>query len=551
MRKTHWMGQAALVISTLPVAGGALAAPAAENPIRPQAIQAHMNFLADDLLEGREAGTRGYDIAAKYVAAQFATLGLEHGAGNGSYFQNVPLRKSALLAESARLTIETRSGRKTYAEGEGVVIYPSLKETDQALQASVVFAGFGVVAPEFGLDAYADLDVKGRIVALLAGPPPGIPMEAAAHYASQKARTALSRGALGILLIYTPAREALFAFDRLRSTIGATISWVGPDGQPNEGTDSSAYVGIINMSAAKELFAGAPRSLDEVVTEANTRSPKGFPLDARISLTRRSAHETSVSANVLGLLPGSDPALSREIVVISTHLDHVGIGKPVNGDAIYNGALDNAVGVASTIEVARALVEGSPRPKRTILFAAVTAEEKGLIGSDYFAHHPSVSKDRIVANINFDGALALFDFSDIVGYGSEHSTLGRSVEQVADQMGLLLSPDPYPNRGTFTGSDHYSFVQQGVPAIFLLQGVGKQADGRLGKDVWDSWMSTHYHQPSDDMKQAIDFGACAKFAEVYRRLLLQVANAPDAPRWYAGDVFGERFAPDAPKAAPR
>jgi Zn-dependent M28 family amino/carboxypeptidase len=296
------------------------------------------------------------------------------------------------------------------------------------------------------------------------------------------------------------------------------------------------------------LFEGARRRFPALLAEGARRSPRGFPLKTRLSLTRRSRHDDGlIAANVAGLLPGSDPALSDELVVVSAHYDHIGIGTAVDGDSIYNGALDNAAGTALLIELARELAAGGERPRRPILFLAAGAEEKGLIGSDYFAAHPTMPAARLVANINIDGAIPYYDFGDVIAFGAEQSQLAERLSAAAGRLGLAVAPDPFPEEGIFTRSDQYSFVRRGVPALFLFMGFTDREGRSVGRAVWDQAIA-RAHTPGDDLAQPIDYAVLAKLGEVARRLILETANAPARPLWYRDSPFAARFAPDQPTA---
>jgi Zn-dependent M28 family amino/carboxypeptidase len=274
--------------------------------------------------------------------------------------------------------------------------------------------------------------------------------------------------------------------------------------------------------------------------------PKGFLLPNPVRVERFSVLSKTRSGNVLGLLEGSDPLLKNEVIMLSAHLDHLGIMPGRTGDSIANGAMDNAAGVATMLEAARAFVDSGKRPKRSILFVALTGEEKGLFGSEYLAKYPVGKGRRLVANVNLDEPLMTYDFTDVIAFGAEHSTIGATVGRAAAQMGVKLSPDPIPEQNIFVRSDHYSFVKEGVPAVFLSTGY---ANG--GEAAWKVYEDTHYHDPSDDMSQPIRWDAGAKFARINYLIARELADAPAAPRWYAGDYFGDKFAPGQPRATRR
>jgi Zn-dependent M28 family amino/carboxypeptidase len=375
--------------------------------------------------------------------------------------------------------------------------------------------------------------------------------EAAAHHGStsQRRKVASDHGAIGVLFLYTEPMEKQFAFQRLRQIVNAVdVAWIAPDGTVNVPAPGIRASVLVHLDAAKYLFEGAPKTLQGVLKEARRASPKGFPLPATFSLSRKSQHAIVSSPNVAAILPGSDPTLAHEIVLLTGHLDHVGVNPGLDGDKIHNGALDNSIGISMMLEVARALASAPSKPRRSVMFLAVTAEEKGLIGSDYFAHFPTVPLSRIIANVNLDGALPFYDFTDVIAFGAEHSTLGEIVAEAVAATGLKQSPDPFPEEGFFVRSDHYSFVKQGVPAMMLFMGMGKGTEGKSGEEVWHWFKREHLHRPSDDLNLPINYDVAAKFARVYQLITQRVADSPEAPRWYAGDDFGERFAPQAPKA---
>jgi Zn-dependent M28 family amino/carboxypeptidase len=303
----------------------------------------------------------------------------------------------------------------------------------------------------------------------------------------------------------------------------------------------------VSPEAAELILAGAPRSPGEIYGAAEREKPPGsFDLPRRAFLRNRSLRWDSASCNVAGLLEGSDPVLRDEVVVYMAHLDHLGVGIPADGDSIYNGAYDNASGVAVLLEVARAAAGLASPPRRSLLFLAVTGEEKGLLGSEVFAERPTVVPRRVVGSINLDMFLMLHPFLDVVAFGAEHSTMGGAVERAATRMGIGVSPDPIPEEVIFVRSDQYSLVKKGIPSIFLVGGFETGDPARDGKALYEAWNRDVYHRPGDDMTQAIDFEAGARFAETNLRIGLEIADADDPPRWIPGDFFGERFGTGGP-----
>jgi hypothetical protein len=509
--------------------------------IRPQALRAHMSFLADDLLEGRRTGTRGYELAAKYVAAQFQTLGLEPAGADGSYFQPVPLARMTTAETECSLAF-LRDGRKTALQ-YGVDYFTGSIAQDSNVTAPVVFVGFGITAPELGYDDYAGIDVRGKIVAFLSGAPPSFPHNQRAYYSDSlvKAGNLIARGAIGVLGIFTPELERIFPWQHaLQESRLPNVSWADETGRPHYVRPAT---GILSRKGAEELFAGTSHNLAEIFKNAEAGRPQSFELPVQASLRTAGRIEQIASPNVAAVLRGSDPRLQDEYVVLSAHLDHVGVGEPVAGDSIYNGAYDNASGIAILLEVAKAFTRLSTAPRRSVLFLAVTGEEEGLHGSDFFAHHPTVPIGKIVADVNLDMFLMLYPFHDVVAFGAEHSSLARPVEEAAHRLGIAVIPDPIPEQVIFIRSDHYSFVQQGVPAISLMGGFETGDPAIKGRALWDKWMQETLHHPSDDMSQAIDFGAGAQFAKLNFLISYLVAQNDKAPSWNTGDFFGEKFRP--------
>lgn len=516
-----------LVAALLATSASAQTTPPAFSP---DAFRAHVTFLADDLLEGRDAGTRGYDIAARYVSTRFLGLGLTPAGADGGWYQQVPFIAATRAGEPV-----VKIGGKSFDPEKDVAVGASTLATAQELTAPAVFVGYGLHAPEAGFDDYRGLDVRGKYVVVLSGFPKGTPSEVGAHLNSMKAKAAQDHGALGLITVRTLQDQKRRGFDQsIKGAKEASIGWAQPDGKPYALAPALRIGATFDTPAAEALFAGAKTRLADVLAQADKQGakPKGFALKPTVSISRTSAHRNFTSPNVLGVLPGSDPALKDEYVLLMAHLDHEGMDTTKEGDQIYNGAMDNATGVATMLEVARAFAESGVRPKRSILFAAVTAEEDGLLGAEYLAKHPVVGNGKVVGVVNLDMPVLLYDFSDVIAFGANHSTLGPMVQKATAQAGVALAADPLPQEGLFTRSDHYKFVREGVPAVFLMTGFGNG-----GEKQFTGFLSTHYHKVSDDLKLPIDWAAGAKFARINYEIAREIADAPQAPQWNADSFF--------------
>ena len=543
-----------LVCSALALALALLAgaAPAATDPsdaamesIRPEAIRAHMNFLADDLLEGRGASSRGYEISAKYMATEFESMGLTPAGDAGTYLQNVPLRSVRPDEQNTTLSlirsgkVETMVFRKDFlTPGD-----PARKES--SVEGSVIYVGFGVTAPEQNYDDYKGIDVKGKIVAMVSEAP-NFESSLKAHYSSfeQKIANAAAHGAVGLIVVDDPILEGLYPFkEQVRDLSRPGLRWLTKEGVPNDYFPQLRGGAILSLDASKQFFAGSGHTPEEVFQAAKEGKPLTFPLPLTAKIHTQVKLEDVGSHNVVAKLEGSDPALKNEYLVYSAHLDHLGIGEPVKGDAIYNGALDNASGCAILLEVARAFAQMNPRPKRSILFVAVTGEEAGLLGSDYFAHYPTADKNAIVANVNMDEDQMLWPLLDIIPFGAEHSTLSGVVKRAAERLHLALSPDPMPEQVIFIRSDQYSFVKQGIPAVYPSPGI-KSNDPKIDPvAIFKEWEETRYHQPQDDMQQPnLDFNQAVKYAQFAYLCGWLIAQDPQRPTWNAHDFFGDHYA---------
>ena len=505
------------------------------------AVRAHTVFLAHDLLEGRDTGSRGYDIAAEYVAAQFMQHGVEP-AGTDGYLQPVPLRRRSL--ESSRLVLHTGADTLELVNGEDVAIDASAWQAVEDLDLPLVFVGWGITAPGLGLDDYRGVDVAGKAVVLVEGAPVRLPGALRAHYTwiQQKERMAAAAGAAAVVTLKSPARERVSPWERMRQLKPLpAMHWNAGADDPRTALRGTA---TLSPSVATRLFADSGMDLARVYAAADGDGalPPSRPLDARLRIQRTSKHEDISSPNVIGLVPGSDPLLRDDVVLVLAHLDHVGIGNPVAGDAIYNGAVDNAGGVAVMIEAASRL--RAKAPKRSILFVATTGEERGLIGADWFAAFPTVPLERIVAAISVDGLMAFHDFEDIVALGAEHSNLGEASAAAAAAIGARHVPDPIPERGNLALSDQYPFLRAGIPVLFPNPGPRDPATGIAEHPAWTAYETGSYHQPSDDTSLPLRWDVAARWARYIEGTLRNIANGP-TPAWYADDPVAKGFAPGA------
>jgi len=512
--------------------------------LRKEPFRAHMAFLADDLLEGRGTGKRGHEIAARYVAAQFEAMGLKPAGQDGTYYQRVPLREITVDPDKCAMALTESGSTLQLKWSDDFIMGGRSANPDAFVEAPLVFVGYGVRTPDGRYDDYAGLDVKGKIVVFLGGAPPSLPSELGAHLSAgrEKARTARDHGAVGIVQLWSTKSEKGLPWARVVIGTGfPAMRWLGPDGIPSDSFPEIKGAAVLSLTASEKLFQHAPKTWAEVLRDADASKPQGFPLPVTAHMRAVSHHEAITSPNVLAVLPGSDPKLSQEYVVYTAHVDHLGIGKPINGDSIYNGAADDASGTAALLVLAKAFKSLPHPPARSILFLAVTAEEKGLLGSDYFAHFPTVPIQSIVADINMDGASMFYTFNDIVPLGAPNSTLDAVVQRNAARLGLKVSPDPEPDQHYFVRADQYSFVRQGVPSVFISEGEQARDPKFDAKKFGEDWIATRYHAPSDDMSQPMDLDASVQFMQVDFLVGYDIAQDPQRPRWKQGDFFGETF----------
>jgi Zn-dependent M28 family amino/carboxypeptidase len=525
----NWMK----VCLALILAGGAALAQSPDWNAMGKLWWSHVQFLAGDSLEGRGTGSEGFEKAATYMAEQFRAAGLEP-AGFDGYRQPIDFQVVTLEEGRCSLALEREGKVEPVKLGDDAILGVS-SHAAESVKGGAVFVGYGLTVPELHYDDLAGQDVKGKIVVFVTGGPNDMPGPVKAHYQSgEERRKALAKaGVIGTIVIPNP-KSAEVPWSRIaaaRFQPRMELSDPGQDAPP------PLPLGIeFNPTHAEMLFAGSGHTFQEILTALNEDKPlPHFPLavqvHARVGMTRSQVK----SENVVGVLPGSDPQLKKEFVVVSAHLDHLGIGEPVKGDRIYNGAMDDASGDASLIEIARAM-KGS-KPKRSILFLSVTAEEKGELGSQYFAAHPTVS-GPIVADINMDMYLPLFPLKYLEVQGLGESTLGEDVRAVAGEAGVQIQADKEPEHNRFIRSDQYSFIKKGVPSLAFKFGW---VAGTPEAKTFKAWYAERYHGPSDDLSQPVDFAAAAQFDVILAKLALRVADADRRPEWKA-DSFFRRFA---------
>ncbi len=505
----------------------------------------HIQFLADDKLGGRDTGSDGYQQAVTYVSGEFERAGLKP-LGTDGYQQPVKFEKRELVAAESTAVL-VRDGKS-----EPLGNLSPRGDLAPEVEAPMVFVGYGLVIPEVKYDSLAGLDLKGKIAVYVnAGGPVEAPGPVKSHYSSGAERWAAFKraGAIGIATIPggrgangtgapTGGADGAAAGrgNGGRGGPQASIALADPALQETAGQQVVVMVG---RPGAEKLFEGSGHTFAEIEKLANANQPlPSFPLVGMLK-SKAVVHRSEMQAsNVVGLLPGTDKKLKNEYVVMSAHLDHQGVGRPVNGDSIYNGAMDDASGIASVIEIARLMKATGAKPKRSIIFLAVSGEEKGELGSRYFAARPTVPFGQIVADINLDMFLPLYALKVIEVQGLSESTLGETVRAAAEEFGVAVQIDQEPEQNRFTRSDQYSFIRRGVPALAFKFGYEK---GSPEEKIRKDWVKNVYHKPSDDLNQPVDQAAAAQFDRIIMSLLHRVADAKDRPHWN-DDSFFKRFA---------
>lgn len=549
---------AAIVLAAVAAPGGAqgpaVASPeaAAAGEITPELLRAHVRFLASDLLEGRGPATRGDQLAEAYIRSQMEGLGLKPGAPGGGWTQKVPL---VGIKPSVPQTVEFRSaaGAILAKSGGEFVAFSGVQKPEAKIEnAEIVFVGYGIVAPEYQWDDYRDTDLTGKVLLMMNNDPEDDPKLFAGKTRlwygrwDYKYLMAAKKGAVGAIIIHTTP-SAGYGWQVVQN------SWAGELFElPDEGTPRVQIKAWATEELSRQIAGLGGKNLDLLRASAQTRSFRPVPLNVRVSYALTNTIGQKESGNVIGMIPGSDPKLSKEAVVYTAHHDHFGIkaGSNPADDSIYNGAHDNASGVAAILAVASAFADLPAAPRRSVYFALVAGEEQGLLGSEFLAKHPPVPPGKIAANINIDETGWFGRTSDISMIGLGKSSLDLDVVALAKAQGRVVKPDEFPEKGRFYRSDQFNFAKIGVPAAYLKFGtdvIGKPAG--YGKQQLESYEKNNYHQPSDELSDDWDFSGAVEDARLAFHLGCRVANADAMPRWNKGDEFEaarKRALADAP-----
>ena len=503
-------------------------------------IRSHIDYLADDNLKGRLPGTEGYQMAVDYVIDQYKKIGLTPAGDNGGFTQKLIIRKSIVENSSAVAVLKDKVGNTdslTFMKDFAPAPHPINKNT--SAEGQLVFAGYGVEIPGRYSD-YSGIDVKGKIVVLIAGAPDGLHSTVTAHFSNggNKMTVAFEKGASGVIMYSPQSRPSTNTNPTLQSN--TTVN-------PEKTTAySRGFVGnlnvVINAAAPlmRRLFLNSGRSMQQVFADIKKGKSSSFEFGYSISVSYSTRHNDTESNNVVGLIPGADNILKNEYVVHSAHLDHVGIGRAVEGDSIYNGAHDNASGVASLLEIARVYKSSGAKPKRSVLILMVTAEEMGLLGSSYFAANPTVPKASIVADVNTDMPTLIAPLLSVVPLGAEHSSLMNNVKFAVGYLGLEVEKDPEPNENRFVRSDQYSFVMNGIPALHIKYGTKTNIPGFDLVAFVKQWRAKYYHQAADGINGIFDFTAAKTYVQLNFLISYSIAQTTARPKWNDGDLFAKK-----------
>ncbi len=507
--------------------------------IDPEKIRAHVKFLASDLLEGRGTGQRGGDIAAEYLATQFELYGLKSGAENGSYFQDVPMVGVKTLPDTS-FKLVPANGEAVALKNLDDFVTNNESQTETAdFDAPIVFVGYGITAPEYRWDDYKGVDLKGKVALLFVNEPVSddpkfFKGKALTYYGrwTYKFEETARHGAVGALIIHR-TDLASYGWQVVRNSMGTEREHLRRDGTPK--LQAASW---IQLDVAKKLAAMSGQDIDKMFQQAQSRDFKPVELPVRLQAHIASQLHAFVSKNVIAKISGSDPRRADQAVIYTAHYDHLGINPNVTGDNIYNGAVDNGTGCAILLELARAWSLAKPAPARSILFAAVTAEEQGLLGSEYLGKHSPVPPGKISVDLNYDGLSPIGDPEETEVSGAERTTFYPVVESTAKEFGFAIRADSRPEAGHYYRSDHFSLARVGVPSFSINEGLKfKGHDAAWGEAQAQDYVDHHYHQPSDEYRAEMDFAGLAKMARFGFALGAKAASQPEMAAWQPGDEF--------------
>jgi Zn-dependent M28 family amino/carboxypeptidase len=494
---------------------------------------ADVSALAHDGMKGRLTGTPDYLRAAKYVIGRLRREGIKP-AGSDGYLQPVALERQVVDHAASRAELRDAKGVAAALKvGDDILISAGSGPRPPQVDAPLVFIGYGLHLPKHGHDDFAGLDLKGKIAVMISGGPTDISGAVKSNARFERLAALSKLGVVGVISLTTPNQMEIL-WERQKLLVRQPGMYLADAALRD--VKAPVFAATFDPARAALLFRGSGHSFAGLAALADASKPvPRFALPLRLKASIAATRSRLSSPNVIGVLDGSDPKRKSEYVTVSAHLDHLGVGAPINGDVIYNGAMDNATGVASVLDMARRLKSGPP-PKRSILFLFFTAEEKGLLGSSYFARRPTVPKARIVANLNLDMALPLWPLTSVFSPGQDESSLGKDLRAAAAPLGIVVADDPMPDRNSFTRADQYSFVREGIPALFPKFGFAKDTPQF---EMEHEWRSTRYHSPSDDLSQPILKNEAVKLNALAAAVLRRVANADARPRWVAGSIFAK------------
>jgi Zn-dependent M28 family amino/carboxypeptidase len=515
------------------------AAIAAFQKIDAERIRAHVRFLSHDLLEGRGTGQRGGDIAAEYIATQFALDGLKPAGDNGTYMQKVPMVGITSAPESTFAFVPSKGSARELKSLSEYVGHDETQQADSIVNADIVYVGYGIEAPEYKWDDYKGVDVKGKVLLMLVNEPtsddPNFFKGKALTYYGRwvyKYEQAARKGAVGALLIHK-TEMASYPWEVVRNSNSGEKSYLKLDGSPK-----LKVAAWIHLDAAKELASMSGMDIDKLMASALSRDFRPVSLPVKLQAHMVNKVRPFESNNVIAILPGSDAKLKSEAVMYSAHYDHLGIRPDMPGDNIYNGADDNATGCGILLEMAHAYASAALKPRRSILFASVTAEEQGLLGSEYLGKHPPVPAGKITLDLNYDDIPPLGSPEEVEVSGSERTTFYPTVQALAQEFRLTIRPDSRPEAGHYYRSDHFSLARVGIPAFSVSEGVKyKGHDAAWGMQQANEYTEKHYHQPSDEYHPDSDFTGDAVMARFGFALGWEAASTPKLVGWQKGDEF--------------